>query len=324
MRLLRLHVENFGTLRDYRMEFSDSLHVLHQENGWGKTTLAVFIKAMLYGLPATTKRSLDENERKKYTPWQGGAFGGSLEFECARGSFRVERFFGAKEAGDSFALYDLATHLESDAFSASVGEELFGIDADGFERTVYLSQRPVGKGENNSITAKLGNLLEDVDDVGSYDDAVALLEERRRYYVKTGNRGRIAELETQLQELSREREELIRKREALEAREAEARRMKDELERVRKEHGAVRAQARNAGVLRARAAHLEQRARMLSELEALDTRMKELDARLHGVHPSDEALREQQALLDTVRDAQAAQEALAGSTVPQVRTELIP
>ena len=104
MRLLNLHVENFGALHDYRLEFSRGLQVLHHENGWGKSTLAVFIKAMFFGLPATSKRSLDENERKKYTPWQGGAFGGSLEFECAKGKFRIERSFGDKEKDDSFAL----------------------------------------------------------------------------------------------------------------------------------------------------------------------------------------------------------------------------
>ena len=158
MKLLRLHIENFGTLRNFELSLSDGINVLYQKNGWGKSTLAVFIKAMLYGLPATSRRSLDENERKKYAPWQGGAYGGSLEFTCARGSFRIERFFGAKENADTFALYDLVTNKPSTAFSAALGEELFGIDADGFERSTYLSQRALDTGkENNSISAKLSS-----------------------------------------------------------------------------------------------------------------------------------------------------------------------
>ena len=68
MKLLKLRIENFGVLQDFSLELSDGLNVLHEKNGWGKSTLAVFIKAMFYGLPSTTKRSLDENERKKYTP----------------------------------------------------------------------------------------------------------------------------------------------------------------------------------------------------------------------------------------------------------------
>ena len=135
MKLLRLHVENFGTLHDLNLSFDSGMNLLYQKNGWGKTTLAVFIKAMLYGLPSSTKRSLDENERKKYMPWQGGAYGGSLEFETARGSFRVERFFGAKESGDAFALYDLATNKPSTVYSDALGEELKAFE----EKGIYLA-----------------------------------------------------------------------------------------------------------------------------------------------------------------------------------------
>ena len=196
MRLLRIHVENFGALSGLDLELSDGLNVLHQKNGWGKSTLAVFIKAMLFGLPASSRRSLDENERKKYTPWQGGAFGGSLEFEVSGAKYRIERFFGAKESADSFALFDLTTNKPSDAYSAAIGEELLGIDADGFERSTYLSQRLLDEGrDNGSISAKLGNLLDDVGDIGSFDEAIELLDRRRRYYVMTGNRGAIADLE---------------------------------------------------------------------------------------------------------------------------------
>ena len=170
MRLIRLHVEGFGALHDYRLELGEGLNVLCERNGWGKSTLAVFIKAMLYGLPATTKKSLDENERRKYAPWQGGVYGGSLELSCAAGRFRIERFFGERESGDRFALFDLDTNKPSAAFSERIGEELLGIDADGFERSTYLSQRQsYVRSENTSIRTRLGDLLDDVNDMGSFD-----------------------------------------------------------------------------------------------------------------------------------------------------------
>ncbi len=316
MRLLRLHVENFGTLRDYRMDFGDALNVLHEENGWGKTTLAVFIKAMLYGLPATTKRSLDENERKKYTPWQGGAFGGSLEFSCGAGDFRIERFFGAKEAEDSFALYDLRTNMESRTFTANVGEELFGIDADAFERTVYLSQRTAPKGDSSSIAARLGNLLDDVDDIGSYDDAIAALEKRRKHYVLSGGRGRVADLERELLEVRTELEELKRERDTLNAREAEALQKSEHIARVSQELQGVR-----AAVLRA--SHTEQKNRMLEELRALDERKKALEQMLHGQHPSDGALEEQRELLRQLQGARARLEAISDKPITPERTRLL-
>lgn len=325
MKLIRLHAESFGALQDYRMEFCDTLNVLHEENGWGKSTLAVFIKAMLYGLPATSKRSLDENERKKYTPWQGGAFGGSLEFESDKGRFRVERFFGVKESGDTFALYDLATNKPSNAYSAALGEELFGIDADGFERTVYLSQREAQpKGENTSITAKLGNLLDDVDDVGSFDEAMAALEKRRKHYVLTGNRGRIAELEAERAEKRTEIERLERTREAMETLEAERTMLLSQIRTAQDTLERIRDDVRRAARLRERDILVEQKEQRIAELTQLEAKRKELDRLLGGVHPSDRELADHRRLFEEARNAKARLDALPSPDVLTVTTEILP
>ena len=106
MQIKKIHISNFGKLHEMQMDFSEGLNVINGENGWGKSTLAAFLKAMLYGMDVTTKRSLLENERRRYKPWQGGAYGGSMEFEANGKSYRMERFFGTKEREDKFALYD--------------------------------------------------------------------------------------------------------------------------------------------------------------------------------------------------------------------------
>ena len=71
MRLIKCHIENFGKLSNYEYKFTDGLNVINELNGWGKTTFAVFIKAMFYGLESTSKRTTQLTERKKYYPWQG-------------------------------------------------------------------------------------------------------------------------------------------------------------------------------------------------------------------------------------------------------------
>ena len=305
MKLLRLHVENFGGLQDFDLEPAGGLNILYQKNGWGKSTLAVFIKAMLYGLPATTKRQLDENERKKYTPWQGGAFGGSLEFSTARGSFRVERFFGAKESADTFALYDLSTNLPSTAYSASLGEELFGIDADGFERSTYLSQRAVGTKDNNSIAAKLGNLLDDVGDIGNYDVAMEALDKRRRYYVMTGNRGAIAEGEQEKLNLEAELERCRSIEAAVEAQEAE---LADCYAKITATQAMIREnhdRLERAGLARERAALVEQKKTMQAELASLRTRYEATEEFFHGATPTVEELREYCDLHERIKEVNA-------------------
>ena len=65
MKLLRLEIESFGKLQGFSLDLDQGLNVICESNGFGKTTLAMFIKAMLYGLPSSTKRDMDKNERKK-------------------------------------------------------------------------------------------------------------------------------------------------------------------------------------------------------------------------------------------------------------------
>ena len=108
MKLLRCHVENFGILSDFDLTFTEGLNVLCRENGFGKSTLAAFLKAMFYGLPKTRAKA---SERKRYDPWQGGKYGGFLEFEYRGNQYRVTRYFGKKE--DSFSLTDLTNRAAS-------------------------------------------------------------------------------------------------------------------------------------------------------------------------------------------------------------------
>ncbi len=312
MRILRLHVENFGTLKDLSLDFERGMNVLYHQNGWGKSTLAVFIKAMLYGLPASSKRSLDENERKKYTPWQGGAYGGSLEIETAKGAFRVERFFGAKESGDSFALFDLSSNRPSAVYTASLGEELFGIDAEGFERSTYLSQRALSGGkDNNSISAKLGNLLDDVGDIGNYDAALAALDKRRRYYVMTGNRGAIAELEESRMSLVAELERLRRLEEPMQAQEQELSECTAQLNAARKTVEETRRRMERAGLARERAVLLEQKNKMLAEFSELDKAKCRVDAFLGEHAPSAAELSELRSCLEQMREVRTRLQAIA-------------
>ena len=324
MKLIRLHVENFGKLQNFDFSFEKGLNVLLEENGWGKSTLAAFIKAMLYGMPASSKQSLDENERKKYMPWQGGAYGGGLEFSIASGKYRIERFFGAKESSDSFALYDLATNCESNRYSSRIGEEIFGIDADGFARTVYLSQHAVvAKGDNNSITAKLGDLLDDVDDIGSFDDAMAALEKRRKYYKMTGERGRISDIEREIASLRIQMEQLTRSEEMMRQKERELTILGERIKESTNAIEEVRSKLRRAGIARERAALIAQKERMQKELSTLEESARALDVRMKGKHPSPEEMEQKRRLLSSIYEARARVNEISSVTVHTEQYEIL-
>ena len=175
MRLISCHIENFGRLHDYDMTFSEGLNVLCRENGWGKSTLAAFIKAMLYGPSGERKRGIDENERKRYKPWQGGIFGGQLCFEAGGKEYSVTRTFGDSASKDTFELRDSRTNLVSRDYSDRLGEELFKLNSASFCRSIFIGQSECQTASTDDIHAKIGNLADNTDDMNSFEAAESRL-----------------------------------------------------------------------------------------------------------------------------------------------------
>lgn len=87
-----------------------------------------------------------------------------------------------------------ATGLPSTDYSEHLGDELFHIDRAAWERTCYLGQLNLGVAVNDSLNARLTHVEEESGDMQNYEQAVRLLEDRMKYFRKTGNRGQIAKL----------------------------------------------------------------------------------------------------------------------------------
>ncbi|MGN0169843.1 MAG: ATP-binding protein [Lachnospiraceae bacterium] len=193
MKIQSCYIENFGKLHHFSISLDPHLTVLAEENGWGKSTLAAFIKAMFYGMDYKPRAKLGDNERKKYQPWQMGTYGGSLVFEQGGRIYRIERSFGAKASEDHFTLYDEQTGMVSEEYSSNIGEELFAVDQVSYGYTTYLAQNRHEVAGTDQIFALLtgGCAQSGEKDMDSYSEAVKRLKEEARQYKKTGGRGSI-------------------------------------------------------------------------------------------------------------------------------------
>lgn len=171
MRLIHCRIENFGILSDFDYTFSGGLNVCKEKNGWGKSTLAVFLKVMFFGFANEKKRNALEKERTRYKPWQGGVYGGSITFEAKGKRYFLERVFGDREKDDTFTLYEDDTMLPCTDFSSEIGRELFQVDEQSFWRTCFISQKDCATYATDSIHAKLGDGLESAEELEYFSKA---------------------------------------------------------------------------------------------------------------------------------------------------------
>ena len=180
------YIAQFGKWKEKSFSFSDSLNSFLWENGEGKTTLMHFFHIMFYGLSGERKQEISENDRKHYMPFHGGSFGGNIHFQENGKKYILERSFGLRKAEDSFRLLT-EQGRESHDFSENIGEEIFSLDSEAFQRVCMISHEDLSFHFNSAVHAKLGNVSGDEEDMKKFQkvqdtlkDAINALSPNRR------------------------------------------------------------------------------------------------------------------------------------------------
>ena len=292
MRLLNCHIENFGKLHDFSMDFSAGCNTICQENGFGKSTLASFIRVMFYGFLGESKRNNLENERKRYQPWQGGIYGGSLSFEVGERQYCLRRVFHDKVQNDEFELRDQKTNLISTDYTERIGEELFGVNQESFIRTVYIGQNDMVTSATDDINAKIGNLTDDTNDLNRFEEAdkkltdyINALSPKR----KTGSVYKLKEeasaLHTQIRALQGIEESITQQMELMEQK-------RDEIAHLKEEQSAISKKQEEASKKKDIQAKKEIYEHLCQELLRKEKEVTDCEKKLHDSLPDKNVLDE--------------------------------
>lgn len=184
MKLISCYVENFGNISQKDFVFDKNLTTVCKENGAGKSTLACFIKSMFYGLESYKVNTVGFSERRRYYPFNQGAFGGNLTFSFENKTYKIERFFGEKsDTQDTLKVY--VDGVVTDRFGDDIGKTVFGIDKQSFERTAFIGSEEIEIKSTSSINAKLNNFLQGASNSIDFDGAVSSLEKIAKEYKKS-------------------------------------------------------------------------------------------------------------------------------------------
>ena len=204
MKLLKAYIENFGKISKTEYDFNSGLTTFCYENGYGKTTLATFIRAMFYSLPKVTTKS-NFNDREHFYPFNGGKFGGNLTYEHEGDVYKIVRFFDKKsETKDKFTFYKNDNQITPPL--ESLGKLLFGVDESSFNRTLYFDKAFNSDLSGSDVTFKLTGIVENSEE--GFDNAKESLESAQKKLKRTGKKGDLFDVADEIFKVNQEIESL--------------------------------------------------------------------------------------------------------------------
>ena len=203
MKITEIDIKEFGGLKDFKKTFESGANMIFEPGGFGKSTVASFIKAMLYGFPAYSGADVNRNLRLKMTPWSGNDFGGTMTVETDEGKkYRIERIFSAKGYTDTVYAYDAETGEIETELLPYPGERLLKVGGENFDRCVYTPQNRIKTDNDVSLTARLGRALEEHGGGASLEKAAGVLNESLEGLA--GEEGRLKKITAEIDKVKKQ------------------------------------------------------------------------------------------------------------------------
>ena len=193
-----IYINRFGCLSEKSINFKNGINVVSLPNESGKSTIAEFIRVMLYGV-----NSLRFNQRKKYMPFGFTSMGGEMTVSLDGMDYIIKRTFGTRKSDDTIEVINAVSGALVKEFCVdNAGEIMCGINGDTFENTCYIKQlsAKIDDVKSSEIQTKLINLIQNSDEEYSYRNAVAILDNAIKEL--NGPRGKINQTQSILNELA--------------------------------------------------------------------------------------------------------------------------
>ena len=196
MILKEAYIENFGKLHKEEIVFRPGINVICGGNEVGKTTLAEFLSAMLFGLEPKRGRSQKNDTYRRYEPWNAASYYcGSLRFEIEDRPFVLKRNFYHKEK-----TAELKNEADGEQLSVEFGDlsMLLGeLGRSAYENTWCIGQ--TGAVTGDELAGILREYLSNLENTGEADISLLLAQKN---------------LEQRGKEISREKKALLEEKES--------------------------------------------------------------------------------------------------------------
>ena len=180
MLILEVKVKHFGLLDYFEVKFGDKLNVIEGSNESGKSTLAAFVRFMLYGF---TPDPAGLEERRKRTSWETGTAEGEMTVLVKGKRYRIDRYSAIVQENGREIFRDRTRVVNIDEGSLvtekDAGEYFLGVPSDVFSSSAYISQMDDTHVGEEKMRETISNLLFSGNEQLSVDKAAAAINARR-------------------------------------------------------------------------------------------------------------------------------------------------
>ena len=176
MKIKEIKINNYGILKNKKINFENKLNIIYGKNESGKSTLLKFILNIFYGA-SKNKKGKDISDFEKYKPWDSEEYSGKLTYELDnKNKYEIYREFNKKNPN----IFNEQGEEISNKFNINKknGNEFFveqtNIDSKMFLATSISLQQEVkfGKDIKSMLLQKISNMLGTGQDNISYKESI--------------------------------------------------------------------------------------------------------------------------------------------------------
>ena len=160
----KVDIKSFGRITDLTLSFSDRVNVIEGENEAGKSTIAAFIKYMLYGFDTSSPDEEGMSERRRRLNWDTGICQGTMTVRVGEKRYVISRTTVPTENSGRISYKEDSSIIDMDtgapAFGKmNAGEVFFGVDRDLFENTAFIGQIGDASISEDAVKQSIENIL---------------------------------------------------------------------------------------------------------------------------------------------------------------------
>ena len=223
MTIDKIDIKSFGQLTNLTLDFKGSVNVIEGQNEAGKSTIAAFIKYMLYGFPPEEKPG-EIGERHKRINWDTGVAEGSMQITARGKRYLITRSTVLSESAGRPSYEETSSIIDLESGTPAfgklpAGEVFFGVERELFEDTAFIGQLESTAIREDGVKESIENILFSGNEKINTQRAINRIREKMNTLLHQGNTGGVIfdlmqkqdELEAKLRKTDEDNKQILAK-----------------------------------------------------------------------------------------------------------------